>query len=229
MPNNSETLVRLKVGNLSDIGKDENTNAPIPEVEGGSILFGIYDDTSQTPTVTKGKILFDLPDGSQRIVMSTDAEYAQSANRANWANSASEANSLSGTFNIDGIRTDGTSNVIHYGVSSTAAATAIKTVDVGSNFILGVGSRVTVKYTVTNTADNPSLKVGTSDAKAIYYQGNPIDKKYLVAGEVHQYVYDGTYWLYVGTIADNVLIYVDEARETLFITTSLSSGDGVRY
>ena len=59
--------------------------------------------------------------------------------------------------------------------------------------------------------------------------GNPIDKKYLVAGEVHQYVYDGTYWVYVGTIADNVLIYVDEARETLFITTSLSSGDGVRY
>ena len=54
-------------------------------------------------------------------------------------------------------------------------------------------------------------------------------KKYLVAGEVHQYVYDGTYWVYVGTIADNVLIYVDEPRETLFITTSLSSGDGVRY
>ena len=221
-----DTLVKLKTGTIARLSEKNQDNTPAVPLEEGSVYFAV-----NTVTHT-GRIVYDAPDGQggvDRIVMSTDAEYAEEAEHAALASYASIAGALDTYIDIDGIKTDGTNNVIHYGVSDTAAATATKTVNVGDKFELITGARVTVKYTYTNTADSPLLSVSGTTAKAIYYQGNPIDKKYLVAGEVHQYVYDGTYWLYVGTIADNVLIYVDEARETLFITTSLASGDGVRY
>lgn len=230
MPNNEQTLVRLKVGNLSDIGKDENTNQPTPEVEGGSILFGIYDDATSTPgtTVTKGKILFDLPDGSQRIVMSTDAEFAEKAAVADSAIVASSASALALDNAIDGVIFNGTSGITHYTTCSTAANQAAKTASC-DGFTLITGARVIVKYAITNTADNPTLNISNTGARAIYHRGSPINPDYLAAGEVHEYVYDGTYWNYVGTIAENVIITIDDNTKTLFITSPVTNGDGVSY
>ena len=91
-----------------------------------------------------------------------------------------------------------------YGECSTAAATAAKTVTVGaSNFSLITGAEIIVKFTITNTAENPTLSVNSTTAKAIYYKGSPINKDVLTAGAVYKLVYDGTYWQVIGDIVDN--------------------------
>ena len=53
---------------------------------------------------------------------------------------------------------DGSANIHHYATCSTAAATAAKTVAL-SGFALATGARVLVKFTVTNSAANPTLDV----------------------------------------------------------------------
>ena len=60
-----------------------------------------------------------------------------------------------------------------YGECSTAAGTAAKTVDAIGDFALATGARILVKFTVTNTANNPTLNVDGSGAK--YFAEKYID------------------------------------------------------
>ena len=180
MPND-EILIKMKVGDLADVGVDENTNTPTPAIEGGSVLFAI--DAPQH----KGKILFDLPDGSQRIVMSTDAEYAQYSGRAD---EALIAGSITGA-KIDGVTFTGSRDIIHYTTCTTAGNTADKTASC-TGLSLIIGTRIMVKYSNTNTADNPTLNVNSTGAKPIYYKGAVMPTPYIQANAVHEYVYDGT-------------------------------------
>ena len=89
-----------------------------------------------------------------------------------------------------------------YGSCSTAAATAAKTVTV-NNFDLDTGSRIAVKFTVTNTASNPTLNVNSTGAKAIYYRGSAISAGYLAQNRTYEFVYNGTQWEVVGDIDTN--------------------------
>ena len=89
-----------------------------------------------------------------------------------------------------------------YGVCSTAAGTAAKTVDV-DNFSLEIGARVLVKFTTTNTVASPTLNVEGTGAKPIVYRGSAIDKSYLSSGRVYDFVYDGTNWELIGDINVN--------------------------
>lgn len=87
-----------------------------------------------------------------------------------------------------------------YATSSTTASTTAKvgTLARGS-FTLTAGARVSVKFTYGNTASAPTLNVGSTGAKNIKY----IDESGTVttptlwwgAGEVVEFVYDGTQWL----------------------------------
>ena len=85
-----------------------------------------------------------------------------------------------------------------YAVCSTAAGTATKTATI-EVFILTVGRTVKIKFANTNTASTPTLNVSGTGAKAIMMYGdtpagnNP--SKSWVAGEVVQFVYDGTNWI----------------------------------
>lgn len=101
---------------------------------------------------------------------------------------------------------------IPYGTCSTAAATAAKTVTIKSNnsgagnnapFVLEVGAIIAIKFTVTNTATNPTLNVNGTGAKAIYYRGSAIAKGNLAANRTYQFVYNGTQWEFVGDIDTN--------------------------
>ena len=67
---------------------------------------------------------------------------------------------------IDGVTFNGEAAITHYGSCSTAAATAEKAVACTS-YTLTTGSRIIVKFTVTNTAANPTLNVNSTGAKAI--------------------------------------------------------------
>lgn len=85
-----------------------------------------------------------------------------------------------------------------YGVCSTAAGTAAKTVtiDFSGTLTLFTGLAVRVKFTYANTASNPTLNVNGTGAKSIMSFGTtnvPTDA--WSAGEVVSMTYDGTYWM----------------------------------
>lgn len=227
MPEN--VLVKMKTGTIEDLQSktEDQPNVPLDE---GSVYFAV--DTENHI----GQIVYDAPDGAggvDRIVMSTYGEHTDTADSARLAETASQANSLSTSRIIDGIEFNGSEDVIHFGTCSTTADTVIKDVSC-SDFVLIPGSRITVKYLVTNTAENPQLNVNNTGAKPIYYRGSVIQSNFLSENSTHEYVYDGTNWNYVGSLVNNEdipIIYVDDETETLFITTgfSIQNGDEVGY
>lgn len=84
-----------------------------------------------------------------------------------------------------------------YGTCSTAAATAAKVVTL-SNFDLFTGAQISVKFTNTNSVANPTLNVNSTGAKTIRAKGANLTASSLynwVAGDVVNFVYDGTYWV----------------------------------
>lgn len=102
---------------------------------------------------------------------------------------------------VDGMPLEG-SAVIHYTTCSTVAATAAKTADL-SGFKLGTGAWVAVKFTVTNTAANPTLNINGTGAKAIRYRNAAVSAGVLAANHIYLMVYDGTYWQIVGDLDTN--------------------------
>ena len=87
----------------------------------------------------------------------------------------------------------------NYGACSTAAATAAKVVAC-TGFKLATGAEIAVKFTVTNTAANPTLNVNSTGAKPIYYRGAAISAGYLAANRTYSFRYNGTQWDLVGDI-----------------------------
>lgn len=122
--------------------------------------------------------------------------YAGSSSAGGSANSAVK---WSTARNINGMSVDGSANRTNYGTCSTAASTAAKTVTL-TGFSLVTGASVKVKFTVTNTASNPTLNVNSTGAKAIMYRGSAISAGYLAVNRVYEFVYDGTDWELVGDI-----------------------------
>ena len=101
--------------------------------------------------------------------------------------------------NINGMTVDGTANRTNYGTCSTAADTAAKTVDC-AGFTLIKGAEITVKFTNTNSAAQPTLNVNNQGAKAIYYRGDIIPPTCLAKGRVYTFRYDGKNYELVGDI-----------------------------
>lgn len=112
---------------------------------------------------------------------------------------AGSATKLATARTIDGVSFNGTAAITHYGTCSTEAATAAKTVSV-TGFTLATGAKVTVKFTVTNTASSPTLNVNSTGAKAIYYRGAAISAGYLAANRTYTFVYNGTQYELIGDI-----------------------------
>lgn len=108
------------------------------------------------------------------------------------------------------------SNNMLYGVCSTAAATAAKTVAISdSKFTLQTGATIVVKFTITNTAANPTLNVDGTGAKAIYYNGAAITAGYLKANKIYQFIYNGTQWDLVGDVDTNTTYTFNGAVSTI--------------
>ena len=125
---------------------------------------------------------------------------------------AAAATELATPRAIDGVNFDGSAAITHYGTCSTAAGTAAKTVACTS-FTLVTGSRIVVKFTVTNTAANPTLNVNSTGAKAIQYRGSAISAGYLAANRTYEFVYDGTNYQLVGDIDTNTTYSAMTATE----------------
>ena len=100
----------------------------------------------------------------------------------------------------------------YYGVCSTAANQAAKVVTIPSYTVtnpIATGTRVIVKFSNTNTASSPTLKVssdGTNGTAAyILYRSNSSNKvsnssNYYrwLANDVVEFIFDGSYWVWVG-------------------------------
>ncbi|MDM8214711.1 hypothetical protein QUW15_00810 [Desulfovibrio piger] len=118
------------------------------------------------------------------------------------ASSADLAVKLKTPRAIDGVNFDGSAAIIHYATCSTAAGTAAKVVSL-AGFTLVTGAKVTVRFTVTNTAANPTLNVGGTGAKAIQYRNAAITAGALAANRTYEFVYDGSSWELVGDLDSN--------------------------
>lgn len=89
-----------------------------------------------------------------------------------------------------------------YAVCSTAAATAAKTATI-SGFKLFTGAVAYIKFSVKNTAANPTLNISGTGAKAIWYQGAAISSSYLNPNRTCAFIYDGSVYQLIGDINTN--------------------------
>ena len=215
----TNVLIKLKYGAISTLAqKEELTDMPLVAPDRGTVYFAV--DT----TNHKGKIVFDAPvgaSGTERIVMSTDAEYAERAGYATNAGNASTAdlaNELIGA-NIDGIFFNGVNAITHYSSCATAGNVAEKVISCG-NYRLVTGSRIAVKFGFENSANNMSLNVNSTGAKPVYYNGAQIEANKILANKVYDFIYDGNVYNLVGDLDTNTTYPVAETG-----VTGLLSGD----
>ena len=122
---------------------------------------------------------------------------------------------------INGMNINGAANRVNYGSCSTAAGTAAKTVAC-AEYALQTGGEITVKFTVTNTAKNPTLNVNSTGAKPIYYRGAAISASYLAANRTYTFRYNGTQYELVGDVNTNTDVNV--AQTNLAVTTTNNQG-----
>ena len=179
----STTAASIEVG--YDANGNVYTKAPTPDAEDNSTKIAT---TAYVNTKLSG--------------YSTTSHTHNYAGSASAGGAATSANELATGRAIDGVTFDGSAAITHYGTCSTAAATVEKTVECAS-FTLVTGSRIVVKFTVTNTAASPTLNVNSTGAKAIQYHGAAISAGYLAADRTYEFVYDGTDYQLVGDINTN--------------------------
>lgn len=142
------------------------------------------------------------PDENRKVNITVPTKTSDITNDSGFITSGAttaKAKQLETTRKIDGVGFNGTADITHFATCSTAAATQAKTVSV-TGFNLVTGARVTIKFTVTNTAANPTLNVNGTGAKEIKYRGSAISTGYLAANRVYEFVYDGTAYLFMGDI-----------------------------
>ena len=110
---------------------------------------------------------------------------------------AASATKWANARNINGLSIDGQNNRVNYAVCSTAAATVAKVCDC-AGFALITGSEITVKFSVTNTATDPTLNVNSTGAKPIYYKGSAITPGLLAENRSYTFRYNGTQYELIG-------------------------------
>lgn len=114
--------------------------------------------------------------------------------------------------NINGINFDGTANVVNFAIVNTAGNVGRKTATI-TNFQPTLGAFVTLKFTNSNTASNPTLNINESDDYPINYNGSAIKGDLLTNHRIYSFVFDGTGYNLIGDLAS------DNTDE--FVTTEL--------
>jgi len=198
---NAETVYRTGEVNLTpaNIGLDKvNNTADLSKVVLGVKTQAASDDVNR-------RVYFantSSSDTTATFVYDDDFKYNPSTNVLTVGSITGSSAKWTTARNINGMFVDGYANRVNYGTCSTTAATAAKTVAC-TGFALITGAEITVKFTVTNTAANPTLNVNGTGAKPIYYRGAAISAGYLAANRTYAFRYNGTQWEMVGDINTN--------------------------
>ena len=86
--------------------------------------------------------------------------------------------------------------ISYYGVCSTAATTAAKTVTVQGDFALQEGVTVKIRFSNINSASNPTLNVNSTGAKEVVFGGNIISDTFRDnLCDICTFIYDGSHWI----------------------------------
>lgn len=105
------------------------------------------------------------------------------------------------------------------GTCSTAAATAAKVITVQNTFELKAGAIISVKFTNTNTANNPTFNVNSKGAKSVWYNTalitNSNKNKAGYANRYSTYIYDGTQWVWIGGGMENDIATAAQIRAAI--------------
>ena len=146
---------------------------------------------------------------------------------------AGTATALATARSIDGVKFDGTSNIVHFGYSNTQDGTTQKEVTLNSgnaNFELVTGAVVYVQFTYASNDSSPTLKVGSSDAKYIRVKKDTslVLSYQWVANQLVGFVYDGTYWVVLGEIT-TPQTSVEPATATPLIAGTGAVGTSLKY
>lgn len=110
-----------------------------------------------------------------------------------------------------------------YGTCATAAATAAKVITTSSpaEWVLTPGARITIKFTYTNSASNPTFNVNGTGAKSVWYGTGILttaNKGYAgTANRPMDFIYDGTQYVFMGWSYD---------ANTTYTNASLGQGYG---
>lgn len=191
------TTVSANNGVLTITSTDTNTKV---NVTLGTTTKGYLLATSTAPTSTATGV---TAIGDTGVYLGTTAgELVATTFTGALSGNASSATKLNTAKAIDGVSFDGQSAITHYGTCNTVADTVEKVVACTS-YTLVTGSRIIVKFTVTNTAASPTLNVNSTGAKAIQYRGSAITAGYLAANRTYEFIYDGTNYQLVGDIDTN--------------------------
>lgn len=143
------------------------------------------------------------------VMDALDAAIGTKANAAEF-----DTHNKDATRHITASERDKWNNHFHtYASCTTAAGTAAKTVAC-TGYKLVTGAEITVKFSNTNTAANPTLNVNSTGAKPIYYRGAAISAGYLAANRTYTFRYNGTQYELVGDINTNTT-YTAEKQLTL--------------
>ena len=150
--------------------------------------------TANAPSAT-------TPKEAGTAAVGAEAEFARGDHvhpaQTSVSGNAGTATKLATARTIDGVSFDGNAAITHYGTCSTAAATAAKVVAC-TGFTLVTGAEITVRFSQSNTATNPTLNVNNTGAKDIYYGGNKVTNE-IVANNPYTLIYTGTRYEMINT------------------------------
>lgn len=152
--------------------------------DGGAVNFG------QQITIPNLNI-----DAKGRVITARNAVITLPQAPTTITGNAGTATTLQTARTIDGISFNGSANVNHYAVVSTAVDTVAKTASI-TGFQLVIGATAIVTLTNGNSATNPTLNVSGTGAHAIINAGTPLGS--VSAGATIMVVYDGTNYQVVG-------------------------------
>lgn len=107
---------------------------------------------------------------------------------------SAKATVLATARSIDGLSFNGSADINHYSTCATVAATAAKVATL-SGYSLQTGGRSMIKFTYANTAATPTLNINATGAKAIKAFGTTDATIQWLAGDVVEFIYDGTNYI----------------------------------
>lgn len=129
-----------------------------------------------------------------------------------------------------GITSGGGSTTTWYGTCGTTASTAAKVVTC-ADFALVKGAIIAILFTTANTASTPTLNVNSTGAKSIYIGSGTVNSTTNTlkwsANTLLYFMYDGTYFRYLGARASAAVVPPDGAG-VWYGTSSTAAGTAAK-
>ena len=205
----------------AEIMQEELNKKADAETVSATLALKADSETMQIELDKKADITTMTEELAKKSNTSHTHNYAGSSSAGGVANSATKLNTAR---TIDGVSFDGSANIVHFGVCNTAAATAAKTVAL-TGFVLTEGARVAVFFTNTNTANNLTLNVNNTGAKAIScMKGVYAPVGLWEAKQAVEFIYYSNHWIMLTANARR--LYTARTIRTNLASTSSASFDG---